>query len=395
MHRELSLLVIGTSPHDLDAVAQTLDKHNGLRVESHILSDHSPYPIGTESAPDALVLAVGSEWRSTLPQLVEALPVEHPPFVIVGPDSDVEFLRTAMRAGARDAVTAPADPDEFLSNLVRVAEDERLRTGKHRSKVISVINSKGGSGATFLSSNLATSLATIQQGRTIVVDMDYQFGSLPTYLDLQVTNGLIKALEFSDSLDEAALQGYVQTHTCGLQMLAAAVTDIILPEDISEYRIKQLLRVLDGAYRFVVLDIPRRIDSSTAAALLQSDEILVVTQQTMAHLRDTKRLMFMLQTQLGVSSERIRLVINRYDRKSAVRLEDFSAVLLDILISTLPGDYQRVADSINLGFPLALSAPKSPLGRRVLQLATSVATGARSAPKSRGFFSRILPARAA
>jgi pilus assembly protein CpaE len=206
--------------------------------------------------------------------------------------------------------------------------------------------------------------------------MDFQFGSLPTYVDLPATNGLIKALEFAGTLDEAALQGYVQTYKTGLQVLAAAMDDIILPEDVSEGRVKQLLATVDGVYRNIVVDLPRRIDGATAATLLQADEIVVITQQTLSHLHDTKRLMYLLQNQLGITPDRLRLVVNRYDKHSDIRLEDFSTVLLGIPVETLPGDFRRVAQSINLGEPLTLGSPGSPLGRELIELATSVASGA-------------------
>jgi pilus assembly protein CpaE len=280
-----------------------------------------------------------------------------------------------MRAGARDAVTAPFDPEEFLSAVARMSEEERLRTGSPSSRIISFINSGGGSGATFLAANVGVALATIQRGRTLVIDLDYQFGSLPTYVDLPATNGLIKALEFADTLDQAALDGYVQPHSSGLQVLAAAMRDIVLPEDVSEDRVKQLLTVLDGAYRYIVVDLPRRIDSATATTLMQSDEVIVVAHQTLSHLHNTKRLMSVLQNQLSIAPDRLRLIVNRYDKKAEVRLEDFTSVLVGVAVETMPSDYRSAVESINLGTPLYQRSPRSALGKALGQLATSIAAG--------------------
>jgi pilus assembly protein CpaE len=354
--------------------------HKGLDLATRILTQGQTIALGDEAPPDALILAVGADWRDVLPMLVGSLPAARPPFVVVGPDSDVDFLKAAMRAGARDAVTVQIVPEEFVSALARMSEEERLRTGTPTSRIIAFMNSKGGSGATFIAANVAAALSTMRLGRTLVLDMDFQFGSLPTYFDLPATNGLIKALEFAGTLDEAALQGYVQNYKTGLQVLAAAMDDIILPEDVSEGRVKQLLATVDGIYRNIVVDLPRRIDGSTAATLAQADEIVVVTQQTLSHLHDTKRLMYLLQNQLGITPDRLRLVVNRYDKNADIRVEDFSMVLVGISVETLPGDFRRVAQSINVGEPLVMGSPRSPLGRELIDLATSVASGSPQPP---------------
>lgn len=375
MHRPLSILVIGHSKEILSPVVEQLRGHQGLELATRVIANGQGLTLGDEAQPDALVLAVGSDWRDALPVLVGGLPAARPPFVVVGPDSDVDFLKAAMRGGARDAVTVHFNAEEFVSALARMADEERRRTGTPTSRIVAFMNSKGGSGATFIAANVAAAISTMRLGRTLVVDMDFQFGSLPTYVDLPATNGLIKALEFAGTLDESSLQGYVQNYKTGLQVLAAAMDDIILPEDVSEGRVKQLMAAVDGIYRHIIVDLPRRIDGSTAAVLAQADEIVVVTQQTLSHLHDTKRLMYLIQSQLGIAPDRLRLVINRYDKRSDIRLEDFSTVLVGIPVETLPGDFQRVAQSINVGEPLALGSPRSPLGRELIDLATSVTSG--------------------
>jgi pilus assembly protein CpaE len=375
MHRPISLLVVGRLSEHIAPIINLLGATPNLKLTTHVSENGGALMLDADALPDAVLLGVGDDWRDHLPQLVQKLPTVRPPFVVVGTDADVDLLRAAMRAGARDAVTIPFDADDLLSALATISEEERLRTGVPSSRIVSFMNSKGGSGATFIAANVALALATMQQGRTLVVDADFQFGSMPTYVDMHATNGLIKALEFADTLDEAALQGYVQEHKSGLHLLAAAMTDIILPEDVSEHRVKQLLRVLDGAYRYIVFDLPRRIDSATAAMLMQSDEIVIVTQQTLSHLQDTKRLMFLLQNQLDITPDRLRLIVNRYDKKADVRLDDFTSVLLGVTVETMPGDYPRVAESINLGVPLVEGSPRSALGKRLIALARTIAVG--------------------
>ena len=118
----------------------------------------------------------------------------------------------------------------------------------------------------------------------------------------------------------------------------------------------------------------------TATVLSRAEKVVLVAQQTVAHLHDTKRLVFLLRDQLGLPTDRLLLVVNRFDKKSEVRLQDFADVLPGVAIETVPGDYRRVAESINLGVPLCVGAARSPLGKRLLELTDVVTNPAAAEP---------------
>jgi pilus assembly protein CpaE len=127
--------------------------------------------------------------------------------------------------------------------------------------------------------------------------------------------------------------------------------------------------------------------------------VALVTQQTVAHLHDTKRLVFLLRDRLGIAIERILLLVNRFDKKAEVRFEDFVDVFPNVRIQTIPGDYLRASQSINLGIPICESAPRSPLGRSLTELAEGfdkpLAVSPPAAEKKPGMLSWLKrPARA-
>ena len=384
----LNVLVIGRTSEGVGKIAATLDNQHKISVTTHVQADNRAPPLaGEKEPPGALLLAVEDDWQVNLRELVNSLPPAHPPFFVISPQNDMNLLRAAMRAGARDVFAMPFKPEELISAVAQVAEEERLRTGKTRNKLYAFMNAKGGSGASFLATNLAVILARTKERKTLLVDLDFQFGSLPTYLNMPVRNGLIKALELVDTLDQLSMQGYTQAHDSGLDVLAAAMDDIILPEDVSEARITELLEVLQGIYRNIVVDLPHRIDAANAAVLLRADRIVLVAQQTITHLHDTKRLIALLQEQLGIPGDRLLLVLNRASKKDEVRLADFSKVLPGLTVVKVPGDYRHVAESINLGVPLSQSAKFSGLARCLDDLATTISTPyAQETPKKKGLF---------
>jgi pilus assembly protein CpaE len=287
-----------------------------------------------------------------------------------------------MRAGARDVFSMPLNVEDLVAAVSRVADEERARGGAPSAHLAAFMNTKGGSGASFLAANTALAAAR-QEHRTILVDLDFQFGGLPTYLNMAVRNGLIKALELADGLDEASIDGYAQKHESGLHLLAAAMDEIILPDDVSRERIERLLGVLDQIYEDVIVDLPRRIDVPTATVLSRAEKVVLVAQQTVAHLHDTRRLAFLLRDQLGLPADRILLVLNRFDKKAEVRQRDFASILPGIAVETIPGDYRRVAESINLGVPVAQGGGGSALGKRLLDL-TDLVTSHTGAQAPRG-----------
>jgi len=390
----LEILIVGHTHEPVEALAQRLAEQPMLTLTPYVatqdrLPDEALMPI-----PDAIVFCVDPTWRGGVWELIEQIPAPRPPLFIVTAEHDLDLLRTAMRVGVRDVFKEPVEVEEFATAVSRIVREDRSRRGAAGSRLISFMNTKGGSGASLIAANVALAMALRAKGdpQLLLIDFDFQFGGLPTYLNLVVRDGFIKALEFVDSLDEVSLRAYVQRHASGLQLLAAAMDEIIVPEDVTVARVEALLEAIDGVYDDILVDLPHRIDGTIASLLERSDVVALVTQQTIAHLHETKRLVFLLHKRLGIDTERLLLVVNRFDRRAEVGLKDFQEVFPTIALQTLPNDYLRASESVNLGVPICEAAAQSPLGIGLMELAavlegSSQATGYQQdqepAPKKR------------
>lgn len=372
MYVSLDLLIVGQSRELIAHLSDALEGQQMMSLVPLVLpAGQLLMPEYMRPVPDAVIFCVDEGWREGVWETIERMPTPRPPLFVISPSNDMELLRTAMRLGVRDVFTMPIGVEDFVTAVSRIVREERIRRGDTGSRLIAFMNTKGGSGASLIAANVSLAMAT-QGGfsrRLLLVDFDFQFGGLPTYLNLVAGDGLIKAMEFVDSLDESALQGYVQRHESGLHLLAAAMDEIIVPEDVSAARTEKLFGIINGSYDDILVDLPHRIDASVAAILERSDTVALVTQQTVAHLHDTKRLVFLLRDRLGIAIERIQLLVNRFDKKAEVRFEDFTDVFPGVRIETIPGDYLRASQSINLGIPICESAPRSPLGKSLTDLA--------------------------
>jgi pilus assembly protein CpaE len=385
MRHPLRVLLAGRPGPSLNEVEALLGRQPQTLVTTRPVGNGQAHTLSDLQEPcDLIVLVVGEDWRSTLDACFTPGAPASKPLLVVGPAGDIELLRVSMHVGGRDFFTLPVNAADLTSALDRVAREEHAHRGGLSARVTTFLNAKGGSGASFCAANYAHILAKSHGRRTVLLDMELQFGSLPTYFNLQSRNGLIRALELVDSLDATALQGYTQQHPSGLYLLSSAAEGLVLPEDIHEERIAKLFAVLDDAYEDLVIDLPRRIDRATAAVLDRSDLIMLVVQQTVAHLQQVKRMTALLSNELGIATDRLTLVIVRFQKRGEVTLRDFSEALPALRIETLPNDYRSVSQSINLGVPLLEHEPSSHLCKALEGLVESAtsATGSQ-APRRR------------
>ena len=322
-------------------------------------------------------------WQAELSALSERSASARPPLLVIGEKDNAGLVRVAMRAGARDFLSPPVDEGEiglFISQLIR---EKRTESGRKTARLTAVINAKGGSGASMVAANLAHILARSQKKHTVLMDMDLQFGALPMYFNLTPRNGLIRALELVDSLDLMALEGYVLSHDSGLDLMASAPEDRVTISEVPEERVEMLLKILGEAYEDIVVDLPRWVNSATAMTLEHADHVLVVMEQGIAHLRDAQRLVTILRSELHVADSQITIVVNRFSRESPVSIKDIQGALPDVRIASLPNDYRRVSQSINMGSPLLESASGASITRNLVKLATSL-TGGEGQLRTRG-----------
>ncbi|GGX82950.1 Flp pilus assembly protein [Litchfieldella qijiaojingensis] len=372
MRYRLEILLAGRVRDELGFLETLLRSQSDINVTTRVIVNGHADPLyGVSPLPDALVLLVSDHWEAELSALCERPAAERPPLLVVGPKGNVELIRVAMRAGARDFFSPPIDDGEITQFIRQLARDRLADPLRQAARLTAVVNAKGGSGASMVAANLAHILAE-RDRRSVLMDLDVQFGSLPLYFNLSPRNGLVGALEAADSLDGVALEGYVQTHDSGLDLLASSPEDMVTIAEVPESRVELLLQVLAQSYDEVVVDLPRWISGPTAMVLERADRILVVMEQSVTHLRDAQRLRDILRHELHLSTASVMLVVNRYDKRNAVGLADIREALPGLPLLTLPNDFRRVSHSINVGVPLREAARKAPVTRKLVALAKAL-----------------------
>jgi len=386
MSSRIQLLLASRSKQALADLVAKLGSNHGYDVKlRHIENGHSDPLYGLSFVPDVVVMVLAERGHHDLTELTKEQHALRPPMIVVAEQGDAQTMRLAMQAGARDFLPGPLGTEDLVASIERAAA-QKIKAQAPSGSVIAVVNAKGGSGATFVASNLAHVLHSVSKHPTALVSLDMQFDSLTQYFDMALKHGLTEVLESAADLDTVALDAYLTHHESGLRLLAAK------GENSFDNRIDQsaelgiLLDKMTRQYERVVVDMPRRVDSFTRPVLDRATRVVLVVQQTLSHLRDATRMLQMFNHH-GLRNEQILVVINRFEKDAPLSLEDVQGALQGIQIATIPSDFRTVAESINVGVPMYEHARGSSVTKSLVNL--GVTLGGRSI-KSGGLFGKAF-----
>jgi pilus assembly protein CpaE len=298
-------------------------------------------------------------------------------------------MRLAMRAGARDFLPENASEADFIASVLRIQEETLRARSVGLGKLIVVANGKGGSGASFLATNLAHSLVIDGDNRVTLVDLDLQFGGLSRYLDITPKVGILQAIDAAGEIDEMSAQAYTHEHSSGLRILAAPAKHLASANNISIEKLETVLEAYLSINDYIVADSPARLDPVTELFFERADKIVLITQQSLPHVHDSARLLYLLTSEIGVPKKHITVVVNRFSKNAAITIADIQKALRTKALITIPNHYKIASESINSGIPVAEISKTAALSRGIRKL--QVALSDPVSQPSPGFLKRAMP----
>jgi pilus assembly protein CpaE len=390
----IRVLLASRAPAPLRALQQCLASHGKFEVHARLITNGHTDPLyGVPFDPDLVVLRFDAEHLAELAAWTAA--AARPPLIVVGPAANSEAMRLAIRAGAKDFLPEPVAAADLIAVLERVraesAEISRRSSGPTGS-LHAFVGAAGGAGTSFIATNVARmlSLKSERPGDSpVLLDMDLNFSPLLHYLDLHPERGLLQALEVLSGLDEHALNGFLTSHRSGLRVLSNIPGPAVLSKDVSSEKLARLLELLVSHHRNVLVDAPHALDTLTATVFGIATHVVLVLQQSVLQVRNAMRLQQILREELGVPTDRMRVVINRYHKDAMVQLDDVQRSLGEVEILTVPGHYRSALESTDTGVPL-YDVDKDSTVVRALQKVAHTIAGTDDAPRS-GLLSRVLP----
>ena len=297
-------------------------------------------------------------------------------------------LHQLLKLGAAEFVPYPL-PDGALHDAL-----ERMRTaaqapvipmnadgqplnakGDKDGVVFPVHGLAGGVGTTTFAANLAWELANTDENlRVCLLDLDFQFGSVATYLDLPRRESVYELLQDTETMDRDSFMQALLTFKEKLFVLTAPSE--LLPLDIvGSEDIERIIELARTNFDYVVIDMPSTITSWTETILHASHVYFAMTELDMRSANNTLRLLRALKGE-ELPYEKLRYVLNRAPKftdltgKSRVKR---MAESLDIQIEVLmPDGGAQVTQANDHGIPLEEVAAKNVLRKEIQKLAASL-----------------------
>lgn len=289
--------------------------------------------------------------------------------VLVCSEPSSDLLMAAMRAGVRDVLPSPLDAAALEASLGRIETilgDTPLQDKP--GKILAFIPCKGGSGATFLAANFAYVLATEENQRVALLDLNLNFGDASLFVSDQVPLMNLADLTGNVARLDASLLDSSMIHVTPNLSILAAPDSIERAIAIRPEQVEAIIKLAVAEYDFVILDVSRNLGPVSLRALDLADRIFPVLQLTLPFIRDAKRLIGAMKS-LGYSDEKIGVIVNRLEHSDDIGIADVERTLGRKVMLTVPNSFKAVSASVNQGVPIALLDKKNPVAKSLRELA--------------------------
>jgi len=334
-------------------LAELLTALQDMHPDDLLLLDHP----ANAAAQDLTDL---DQWLRTRPQLN---------VLLLSEDNSKSLLVQAMKAGVREILPLPMEPQVLLDNLRRWSERLAVHPseGVHTpmatrgpealahpapGRLVAFMGCKGGNGTSFLAANMAYIMATEFDRKCAFMDLDLQSGDASFYLGSGANKNTLSDLTRQiDRLDAQLLTSCLHAITPRLNLLAAPHT-LDKAMTISAQDIEKVLTLVRSQHDHVVVDLPRTLNALSLKVLDLADVVYIVMQNHTPDVRDAQRLVQNLQS-LGLSDSKMRLLVNRYEPGGWVSLSELEKGVGLKAHQTIPSQPQWVGEALHTGQPLS------------------------------------------
>jgi pilus assembly protein CpaE len=293
------------------------------------------------------------------------------PIVLLASGGARGLLEDALEADVADVLLLPQLTENLVFAIRKAAHAKRqLTTPTSRNgRVVTVFSPKGGTGKTVTATNLASAFAKHRGKRTLLLDLDLQFGDAAIVLGIEPEKTIYDLVVAPGELDLEKLAGYTTKHPSGLDILPAPLR----PEDaelVTEGKITRLLEVAREWYEVIVVDTSPFFHGPMLATLDRTDELVVVCGLDVPTLKNVRLALQTLEL-LSFPTKRMRFILNRANSNVGLKKREVEEALKAEISVEVPSE-RMVPLSVNRGNPAVLAEPGADFSKAILELTKAV-----------------------
>ncbi|MFA6217545.1 MAG: ATPase, T2SS/T4P/T4SS family [Candidatus Omnitrophota bacterium] len=242
------------------------------------------------------------------------------------------------------------------------------------AKTIVIFSTKGGVGKTFLAANLSVVLATEQNKKVLLVDLDLEVvGDMARMLDLNPQKALVDLINLMkrQNIKDYNKNLFLTKSSFGLDFLAGVVKPQHSPH-VSPEMIKDALSLWEEEYDFIIIDAGKGFSEVFVSALNQANLILLVVTPDILSVYQTKWALDTLQF-LHFPLNMVRVVLNRAESVSSISWQEIRVSLPCDILSLIPSEGKIVGQAVNRAIPVVIDNPKTKIALSLKKLGQTLA----------------------
>jgi pilus assembly protein CpaE len=385
--REKTRIFVTGSCDGLDQLRDALERHGEIELVGTSVAVTQSAGVLTGGHLEVILHGTRS---STLPRDEIATIREHTrtPIILLASGEASVLLEEALDSDVSDVLLLPQMTENVVF-AIRKAGRSSLRPAPsaaptRRGRIVTVFSPKGGTGKTVTSTNLAAAFAKFEGKRTLLLDLDLQFGDAAIMLGLEPEKTIYDLVVAPGELDSEKLAGYTTRHPSGLDILPAPVR----PEDaelVTETKLSRLLEVARESYDVIVVDTSPFFHGPMLATLDRTDELLLVCGLDVPTLKNVRLALQTLEL-LAFPQNRIRVVLNRANSKVGMKRSEVEGALEVKVRFEVPSD-RAVPIAVNRGNPAVLAESGADFSKAIREMAKGLQPVEAKGQK-RGLFKR-------
>ena len=303
------------------------------------------------------------------------------PVILLSSGECSGILAEALDAEVADVIPLPQLTENIIFAIRKACQVGKRAAGSsdRLGRVVTVFSPKGGIGKTVVSTNLATAFAKAQKERTLLLDLDLQFGDAAIMLGIEPSKTIYDLVVAPGELDHEKLAGYTTQHPTGLDVLPAPIR----PEDaelVTEGKLARLLEVARSSYDFIVVDTSPFFHGPMLATLDRTDLLLLLCGMDIPTIKNVRLGLQTLEL-LSFPPERTRVILNRANTNVGLKRSEVEDTLRTKVYRDLPSD-RAVPMAVNRGKPVILAEPGADFSKAIRELAADI-VGKRDSRKSK------------